>query len=116
MKEKNYLTVKNEVVAMIEFLQDRGAKVGDVRGYLAAYPDLPFRWVKIFSFFENLEESTINMSLMKDAHKELDARVTSLLLYNNKLVKIIDTNEQDFDALLKYYRSTFKKDLELLKI
>lgn len=110
MKAKKYVIVKAEVVAMIEFLQDRGAKVGDIRGYLAAYPDLPFRWVKIFSFFENLEESTINISLMKDIHKALNAKVTNLLLYNNKLVKIIDTNEQDFDALLKYYRSTFKKD------
>ena len=109
MKAKKYLTIKTEVIAMIEFLQDRGIKVGEIRDFLAAYPDLPFQWIKIFNFFENLEESTINMSLIKNAHRDLDAKVTSLLLYNNKLVKVIDTNKEDFEALLKYYRSTIKK-------
>ena len=57
-------------------------------------------------------ESTTNISLIKDVHRELSAKVISLLLYNNKLIKIIDINEQDFDELLKYYKSTFKKKFD----
>ena len=112
MKVQEYLVLRIEVIEMVQFLQDRGIKVGEVREYVSAYVDLPTQWLKIFSFFTDLVESTINMSLLEDVHRELSTKVVSLLLYNNKLIKIIDINEQDFDELLKYYKSTFKNDFD----
>lgn len=116
MKAQSYSELRIEVVEMVQFLQDRGIKVGQVREYVSAYVDLPNQWVKIFIYFNDLKKSTTNESLMQDVHRELSAKVLSLLLYNNKLIKIIDINEQDFDKLLKYYRRAFKKNFEDCKI
>lgn len=110
MKTQNYSTLLNEIVEMIEFLQNRGLKVGEIREFLSSYVELPNQWLRISNFFKNLESSTINDDLVTDVHRELSNKINGLLLYNNKLVKIIDLEKQDFKALLSHYRSNFTKE------
>lgn len=111
MNEQDYSALKTELMAMIEFLQNRGMKVGEIREYLSSHVELPVQWAKIFVFFEDLQYSSTNVDLMNIIHKQLSTKTTNSLLYNNKLVKVIDVGGDDFATLLEHYQSTFTKEI-----
>ena len=108
MIESEFIKVRNETVAAVIFLQNRGMTVGELRELVSSYSDFPKQWAGIFSFIDNIEYSVVNSSLIENIYLALSVVVRNKLLYSNKLIKIIDINNSDFDLLFKHYQRSYK--------
>lgn len=111
MNENSYSALKTDITAMIDFLQDRGIKVGEIRDYLSSHVKLPTQWDRIFSYIDSLEYSTVNKDIIRNMHRELSNKIKNLLLYSNKLIKVIKLTKEDFSILLKHYQSRINDKL-----
>lgn len=112
MTEKEFLILKDEFKAMIDFLRNRGLKIGEIVDNLQKEIKLPKRWSSVSVYIDNLKFSKINIDSIVNAHKHLVSDIKNILLYNNKLIKVLAVNEDTFEQLLNYFQQSI--DMTLL--
>lgn len=111
MTEQEFLILKDEFKAMIDFLKNRGLKIGQIVDDLQKEIKLPKRWASVSSYIDNLKFSKVNLDTIVNAHKQLASDIRNILLYNNKLVKVMNVNEDSFEKLLTYFKESTDKTL-----
>lgn len=112
MTEPEFSILKNELKSMIDFLRNRGLKIGEIVDDLKEDIKLPKRWSSVSSHIDILKFSKVNADNIAKAHKKLASKIKNILLYNNKLVKVLDVNEESFEKLLNYFQETTNKNLQ----
>ncbi len=111
MTEQKFLVLKDEFKAMIDFLRNRGLKIGEIVDDLQKEIKLPKRWSSVSKLIDDLKFSKINADTILNAHKHLASNIENILLYNNKLVKVLDVNEDTFEKLLTYFQQSTDETL-----
>ena len=116
MTEQKFLILKNEFKAMIDFLRNRGLKIGEIVDDIQKEIKLPKRWSSVSKFIDDLKFSKVNADTILNAHKHLASNIENILLYNNKLVKILNINEATFEKLLTYFQQSTAETLAAYSI
>lgn len=118
MTEQDFQQYKDDVILMIEHLLQLDIKIGVIRDLLKKQlPELPRPTKKIKDNILELTKSNINENIIKDVYHILKDKIKNILLFSNKIVqKYHFDNENDFNAILKYYQNIFYDNLNTLTV
>lgn len=112
MTEPEFSILKNELKSMIDFLRNRGLKIGEIVDDLQEDIKLPKRWSSVPNHIDSLKFSKVNTDNIAKAHKNLASKIKNILLYNNKLIKVLNVNEESFSKLLNYFQESVNNRLK----
>lgn len=111
MTEQEFLILKDEFKAMIDFLRNRGLKIGEIVDDIQKEIKLPKRWSSVSVYIDNLKISKVNTDSIVNANKHLSSKIKNILLYSNKLVKVLSINEDSFEKLLNHFQQSINEKL-----
>lgn len=107
MTNEEFNVAKSEIVTMISNLHLRGVRVTPIYELLSPVLSLPAKvtWIALEEHFQQKQYSTVEAALLKQAHKLLRDKIISLIMYSDKLIKILDVELNTFDNLLAFFQS-----------
>ena len=113
MTSVEFEVVKNEIVTMIDTLHLRGVKVTPIYDLLSQVDTLPKMktWEALYKFFDEKQYSAIEAELVNQIHSLLKDKTIAHLLFDNKLIKILEVSENTFDSLIQFFQSKITKSI-----